>query len=99
MDWNKKVGLKDCLNFFKGIFKRVGFTPRKKVSRIDHAFFDTGQWDAYSEPANYLDDDDKWAMRNYDLAERTGLWSTNMSDGPVIDGEVLPKIDFERDRF
>lgn len=84
-----------------------GYTPREEVSIIRERgwanpethpeVFDTGQWDIHSEPFNRLDDEDKWAMRNYDLAERTGLWDVNMSDGPVIDATPLDKFDFKRE--
>ena len=88
-----------------------GFTPRKSVSRVDRAYFDTDDFfDALEredglegaierikkqidiKKLKELDEEEKWSMYNYELAERTGLWSTNMADGPVIDGRSLRKL-------
>ena len=67
-----------------------GFTPRREVSRISPARFD----DLLG--SNRLDDETRWAMINYELAERTGLWSTNMVDEPTIDIDEMRKFIRER---
>ena len=108
-DWNKEVDIlkpfESIVKGFKSIFKgllsfnlfpsrpkrRGGFTPRREVSRISRARFD----DVISS-LNRMSDEDRWAMEAYELAERTGLWDTNMADGPCIDGE--PNIKIERER-
>jgi hypothetical protein len=98
---------------YRGKNRKGGFTPRRSVSRVDRAYFDTDDFfDALDredgldgvierikkridiEKLKELDEEDRWAMHNYDLAERTGLWDSNMADGPLIDGK--PNIKIER---
>ena len=91
-----KHTIKQYMKGAKAHSRKGGFTPRREVSIIDRAYFDTGQWDIHSERDNILNKHERWKMEAYELAERTGLWDTHMADGPVIDGEPLIKIERER---
>jgi hypothetical protein len=107
MNWDKKIYPKDVWNWIKNYLwrkkpKRLkrpapwpppqgGFTPRREVSRISRARFDDRD-----SLLNRLKREDRWAMEAYDFAERTGLWDSNMADGPVIDGEPLLKVEREK---
>jgi len=95
--WDITGGVKHTFKrYMKGIkAHKGGFTPRREVSEVDRAYFDTGQWDMSSERLDYLDKHDKWKIDAYDLAERTGLWDVDMADD-IIDGNPLLKIERER---